>query len=190
MELVEGGDLRRLIGASRRLAPDRALQIFEEVLRALAVAHGAGIIHRDLKPENILIASDGGVKVTDFELGSARQDSARPALLSAGLDTAAPGGIVGTLAYMAPEQLAGEAVDARADIYALGIILFEMLTGERPHPGDQPSQLVPGLPAKVDALFQKCYTRREKRFASALAALEAVNTDRVAEVPIASMSTS
>ncbi len=163
MEYVEGRDLRRVLREERRLEPRRALRIFREILLAVKAAHDAGFVHRDLKPENILIGADDAVKVTDFELGRARVEAEQPSLASKDLATAASTGAIGTLAYIAPEQLSGGAVDQRADIYALGIILFELLTGERPQPGDKPSALVPGLPETVDRLFEGCYARLERR---------------------------
>ncbi len=174
MEYVEGRDLRRLLRDEKRLAPARALRLLEEIGLAVKAAHDAGVVHRDLKPENILVERGDRVKVTDFELGRARREAERPVLVSADLaSVAAASGVVGTLAYMAPEQHSGADVDARADIYALGIIFFEMLTGERPHPGDKPTDLVQGLPVGCDGLFERCFARLEKRFASVDELIEA-----------------
>ncbi len=96
-------------------------------------------------------------------LGRARLEAERPLLLSGGLASQVG---FGTAACLAPEQLGGEPVDQRTDIYALGVILFEMLTGERPHPGDKPSELAPDLPAELDEVFARCFARVEKRFNS------------------------
>ncbi len=163
LEYVAGQDLRRLLETETRLPCGRALGLFQQVLLGMQAAHQAGIVHCDLKPENILVSPDDQVKVTDFELGRARLEAERPLLLSGGLASQVG---FGTAAYMAPEQLGGEPVDHRTDIYALGVILFEMLTGERPHPGDKPSELQPDVPAELDEVFARCFARVEKRFNS------------------------
>jgi serine/threonine protein kinase len=131
MELVEGDTLR--VGVERGIPLDRTLTIARQILEALGAAHRAGVIHRDLKPENVMVRVDGYVKVLDFGLAkwlpNSRDDhSLRP-------DASAlsrTGQIVGTLAYMSPEQIEGLEVDSRSDLFAFGIILYEMLTGRHP----------------------------------------------------------
>lgn len=125
-EYVRGETLREEI-ARGPIAPDRARAIAAEIAGALAAAHDAGVIHRDLKPENVLIKSDGGVKVVDF--GIAQIEGPEATRLTRA------GSMLGTPAYMAPEQLLGQTVDGRADIYAWGIVLSEMLTGHHPLQG-------------------------------------------------------
>jgi serine/threonine protein kinase len=128
MELLEGESLRQLLRREKRLPPWRAVQIAMQVLAALRVAHGAGVIHRDLKPENIFITHVDGAdhaKVLDF--GVAKMLSHE-----VGQDTTA-GSLVGTLKYMAPEQIAGDPPDQRVDLYALGVLLYEMLAGAVPY---------------------------------------------------------
>jgi serine/threonine protein kinase len=131
MELVEGETLRARL--RRGLAVEASLEIARQMLEALAAAHRAGVVHRDLKPENVMIRSDGYVKVLDFGLAkrlpsvldSESEETARVSL---------PGQIVGTLAYMSPEQVQGQPIDARSDLFALGIVLYEMLAGHHPWP--------------------------------------------------------
>jgi predicted Ser/Thr protein kinase len=125
-EYVRGETLRSEI-ARGPIAPDRARAIAADIAGALAAAHDAGVIHRDLKPENVLIKPDGGVKVVDF--GIAQIEGPEATRLTR------TGSMLGTPAYMAPEQLLGETVDGRADIYALGIVLSEMITGRHPLQG-------------------------------------------------------
>ncbi len=136
MELVSGRPLRDSLRAGP-LSVERALEIASEVAAALAHAHAAGIVHRDLKPENVMIAADGRARVLDFGLavnvvppGSEGIDD-----LTTALRLTHPGAVVGTVAYMAPEQAAGRAVDGRADQFALGVMLHEMLAGRRPFAG-------------------------------------------------------
>ncbi|MFF3518040.1 protein kinase [Streptomyces sp. NPDC002573] len=129
MELIEGADLGSLI-ARGRLRVEYAVAVADQVCAALETAHRAGVVHRDLKPANLLMSPDGTVKVVDF--GIART----AATARAGLTAVAT--VVGTSAYMAPEQATGAPVDARADLYALGCVLHEMLTGEPPFTGEDP----------------------------------------------------
>ena len=131
MELVEGETLGDLL--LRGVPDERVLSIAKQVLEALAAAHAAGIIHRDLKPANIMVRGDGYVKVLDF--GLAKQMPAGAAIQrenSATQDASLPGQILGTMAYMSPEQIAGKGVDQRSDLFAFGIILYEMLAGRHP----------------------------------------------------------
>ena len=132
MELVRGRTLRDVLRADAPLQIDRALGILEPVLAALAAAHDAGIVHRDVKPENVLIAADGTVKVADF--GLARAVSTQT--LTADSDM-----LLGTAAYLAPEQVEFGTASEQTDVYAAGLLLFEMLTGRKAFPGDVPIQV-------------------------------------------------
>ena len=148
------------------MAPSKALALLEPVLSALAHAHRAGLIHRDVKPENVLIADDGRVKVADFGLAKA---------ISADTQHTATGGVlIGTVSYLAPELVVDGRSDARADVYAAGVLLYELLTGTKPHEGESPIQVAykhvhedvpppstvaPGLPAYVDALVARATAR-------------------------------
>ena len=129
MELVQGRTLR----ADRGASPTRVLQIFRMVFAGVRAAHSLAIVHRDLKPDNVMLSDDGRVVVMDFGLAR-RSDLAT---------ITATGSVMGTPAYMAPEQIRGEAVDARADQYALGVMLYEMLAGTLPFDGElDPLQLI------------------------------------------------
>ncbi len=166
MELVDGITLRDVIRKESPMPPARALALIEPVLSALAAAHRAGIIHRDVKPENVLIADDGRVKVADFGLARA---------VSADTQHTATGGVlIGTVSYLAPELVVDGRADARADVYAAGVVLYELLTGAKPHEGETPiqvaykhvhedvpppSRLEPGIPAYVDALVARATAR-------------------------------
>ena len=130
MEYLPGITLRELLREQRRLSLEQTVTIMHAVLSGLAAAHRAGIIHRDVKPENVLLAEDGRIKIGDF--GLARAASA---------NTATGQQLLGTIAYLAPELVTRGMADARSDIYALGIMLYEMLTGEQPYRGEQPMQI-------------------------------------------------
>ena len=164
MEYVPGQTLRDLLSQRGQLRPREALDIMECVLGGLAAAHNAGIAHRDVKPENVLLGGPRTVKVADF--GLAR-------LLSVTSFTKS-GMLIGTAAYLAPEQVSRGAADVRTDVYAAGVMLFELLTGRQPHTGDTPlavaykhvneavpppSSLVPGLPPSLDALVALATSR-------------------------------
>ncbi len=132
MEFVDGPPLTKIIEQAGALAPKRAAKIVQQTGEALAVAHDMGIVHRDLKPDNIMVAKtrDGEdmVKVVDFGIAKA-SDSAAQKVTKTGL-------VVGTPEYMSPEQLAGDKLDGRSDIYSLGLVAFNMLTGKLPFPSD------------------------------------------------------
>lgn len=128
-ELLEGGSLAALFGSGQRLSPAQAAHIGLQVIAGLEHAHGRGLVHRDVKPGNLLLDGRGNVTIADFGLARA---------LAASTVTAPVDGIVGTARYAAPEQGTGEAVDARADLYSLGLILVEAVTGEVPMVGDSP----------------------------------------------------
>ncbi len=170
MELVQGHTLRDTIGKEAPMSPARALALLEPVVSALAAAHRAGLIHRDVKPENVLIADDGRVKVADFGLAKA---------VSGQTKHTATGVLIGTVSYIAPELVVEGTSDARADVYAVGVILYELLTGVKPHTGETPIQVaykhvhedvpapsgaVDGVPDYVDALVARATARdREQR---------------------------
>src|SRR3954468_21320231 len=127
MEYVPGHTLRSVLRERLRLSPGEALAVMDHVLAALAAAHAAGLVHRDVKPENVLVTPDGRVKVADFGLARAAAGATV---------TAATGPIIGTAAYLAPEQVRDGTSDARSDVYAAGVMLFELLTGRQPFSGD------------------------------------------------------
>jgi serine/threonine protein kinase len=126
MELVEGPTLRELLDTEGRLAPERAAEIASRLASALAFAHGKAVIHRDVKPSNVLLPPDGGVKLADMGIARLLSPEALTATLS----------VRGTALYISPEQVRGDHVDHRADLYSLGCVLFEMLTGRTPFAGD------------------------------------------------------
>jgi len=128
MEYVRGRSVRELLNASGRLAPAQAADIIRQTLAALEHAHAKGIVHRDLKPENILITTDGVVKLTDLGLARAFADA----------KNTRAGAVTGTVQYLAPEQIRGEPADPRSDLYSLGIVAYELLTGELPYTGETP----------------------------------------------------
>src|SRR5215472_6788369 len=164
MEYVPGRTLRDLLSARGQLRPREALDLMESVLAGLAAAHEAGIAHRDVKPENVLLGDARTVKVADFGL----------ARLLTGTSHTKSGMLIGTAAYLAPEQVSRGAADLRTDVYAAGVMLFELLTGKQPHTGDTPlavaykhvneavpppSSFVPGLPPALDALVALATSR-------------------------------
>ncbi len=166
MEYVPGHTLRDTIVKDAPMSPERALAIIDPVLSALGAAHRAGLIHRDVKPENVLIADDGRIKVADFGLAKAVSADTQ--------HTATNGVLIGTVSYLAPELVVEQRADARADVYAAGVILFELLTGTKPHTGETPiavayrhvhhdvpapSSVRPGIPAYVDALVARATIR-------------------------------
>jgi serine/threonine-protein kinase len=173
LELVRGRTLRRVIAERGRLDPRTALAVLEPVLAALATAHDAGIVHRDVKPENVLVGDDGHVQVADF--GLAHAVTAAPHA-SRGLATR--GMLLGTVAYISPEQALGQPATRASDVYAAGIMLYEMLTGHPPHDGPTdyvvvrkhvdedvapPSAEVPDVPAEIDGLVAMATARDPAR---------------------------
>ncbi len=192
MELIEGRTARELLREAGRLAPREALELILPVLEALAAAHRAGLIHRDVKPENVLVADDGAVKVGDF--GLARAVDASPLTATAGL-------LLGTVAYLAPEQVARGVADARADVYACGVMLYELLTGRPPFEGPNalqvayqhlnedvppPSRLASDVPPAVDRLVAAATARDPEdrpRDATALLFRTRAVLDRLPQAP-------
>lgn len=184
MEYVDGPSLRAAVEQFGSSFPIPAVTaILRGMLHALAAAHRAGVIHRDLKPENVLLqhslerlaeVAETAVKVTDFGLGLSGGLTAQSMMQSGSLMTDEGRGISGTVAYMSPEQREGKPVDARSDLYSCGIVLFEMLIGERPQGTDLPGAIRPDVPHMLDRVFQRSYTRYERRFATAEEMLRAL----------------
>jgi serine/threonine-protein kinase len=176
MELVEGPSLRQLLDRSGALPIEDVIHLGVQIAEGLAEAHAAGIVHRDLKPGNVMVAPNDRVKLLDF--GLARID--RPFEASAaGVDPkeeiTKEGAILGTIAYMSPEQLMGRRVSSRSDIFSLGILLFELATGKHPFPGDtqtstlakilerEPQRLLqarPGLPRELERIVGRCLEKK------------------------------
>lgn len=164
MEYVPGRTMRDLLNERGRLGPRQALSLLRPVLAALGAAHRAALVHRDVKPENVLITDDGQVKVADF--GLARAESASKQTKT--------GLIIGTVAYLAPEQVVSGTANARSDVYAAGVLLFELVTGRQPHQAESPlavaykhvnevvpppSSVLPGIPPELDALVAAATAR-------------------------------
>lgn len=182
MEYVEGEDLASLLRRNGALAPRQAARIAAEVARALDAAHARGIVHRDVKPGNILIATDGRVKVTDFGIARAIAEA----------QLTLPGMTLGSVHYFSPEQARGEPASTASDIYALGIVLYECLTGRRPWEGDSaasvamarltgaapgPSDVMASVPPVLDAIVRRALApAAEDRFPSAAAMADALES--------------
>lgn len=163
MEYIAGCTLRDVLRERGALRPRAALDILESVLAALGAAHRAGFVHRDMKPENVLIGDDGRVKVADFGL-----------VRAVNTVTSTTGAVLGTVSYLAPEQIEHGTADPRVDVYACGVVLYEMLTGAKPHDGDSPavvlykhlhedvpppSAAVPGMAYELDELTASATAR-------------------------------
>ncbi|HEX4036102.1 MAG TPA: Stk1 family PASTA domain-containing Ser/Thr kinase [Solirubrobacteraceae bacterium] len=180
MEFLDGRSLDAIVREEAPLAPERAIEITEQVLRAARFAHRRNVVHRDLKPHNVILDEEGRVKVTDF--GIARAGAS---------EITQTGSIMGTARYLSPEQAQGNAVGPASDLYAIGIMLYELLTGAVPFEGESvvaialrhlsepprpPSQLVPSISPSLDAIVMRALEKApERRFADAdefLAALE------------------
>jgi serine/threonine-protein kinase len=175
MELIEGGTLRELLRERGPMPPHAVVAVLRPVLGGLGVAHRAGLVHRDIKPENVLISDDGEVKLVDFGLVRA--------IAEAGITSTSV--ILGTAAYLSPEQVLGSDTGPRSDVYSAGIMAFELLTGTTPFNGDSaitvanqrldqdvppPSSLIDGVPSQFDALIARATARSlDDRFADAAA---------------------
>ncbi len=176
MELIEGVELRSLTGDGRALPVSQALSIAAQVAEGLAYAHQHGVVHRDIKPANIMILADGAVKITDF--GIARMRTGADELTQTGM-------MLGSPKYMSPEQVIGKRADQRSDIFSLGVILYEMLTGAAPFNGENvtalmyqivnfappaPSAVNPAVPVLIDYIVAKMLAKPlEERYADAQA---------------------
>jgi serine/threonine-protein kinase len=191
MELVGGQTLRQRLEAGRILGRD-VVRIATGIARALARAHESGIVHRDLKPDNVMIDRDGEPKVLDFGLAKLRDEALAAEGEQASTATALTreGAVLGTPGYMAPEQLLGRPVDARADVFAFGVVLYEMATGVRPFRGrstmevaiqierdepERPSKVEPRVDRQLERVIERCLAKKpESRFASGKELLEAL----------------
>src|SRR5215475_11250349 len=166
LEYVAGESLNRILSREKRLPVERALKLAEEIAEALEYAHAQGVVHRDIKPANILITEAGRAKIADF--GIAKLNLAHFTL---------PGRVLGTPAYMAPEQLSGEGCDGRSDLFSLGVILYAMVTGHSPFQGNSattvcfkvanrepiaPSALDMTLPPQLDAVISRAMAKDPK----------------------------
>jgi serine/threonine protein kinase len=172
MELLEGRDLRDMIH-DVSLMPSRSVAIAAAVAEGLAFAHERGVVHRDIKPGNIMILPDGRVKIMDFGIARLHEPSVKTQT----------GVLLGSPQYMAPEQIVGQAFDHRADIFSLGLVLYEMLTGAKPFQGEDipelmfkvanmpatpPSHIAPDLPPVIDYIVARALKKRpDERYASA-----------------------
>ncbi len=180
MEWVQGRTLQEII-PPRGLALDRALELAIPMIDGVAQAHAAGIVHRDLKPSNVMVRDDGVVKVLDFGISKGEAETVADGKAFPP-DLTAEGRVLGTLPYMSPQQVLGLPVDARSDVFSLGVILFEMLTGVRPFHGDghatlaaailqQPApalERLAAVPADVDQVVHRCLEKEPgRRYASA-----------------------
>ena len=193
MELIEGTDLRRYLRSRGVLDIDRAVIIAHDIALGLGAAHRRGIVHRDVKPQNVLVGRDGSIKLTDFGIASVYKDINAERLTTTGMT-------LGTVQYYAPEQAQGEIVTPAADVYALGIVMYEMLTGRPPFDGDTPvavamqhiqdkptppSHLNPHIPRALEEIIMCCLEKLpERRFpdGNALArALEMLGQAEVAD---------
>ena len=188
MEFVEGENLRAILEREGRLETGRAVEFARQLADGLAEAHRQSIVHRDLKPENIMVGPDGDLKVMDFGISRSFAE-----------DVTVTGSVVGTPAYMAPEQAEGKNLDHRTDIYAYGLILYEMFTGQPTFQGDtavtlamkqvserptHPTKLTPSLPKRIDAAIMKCLEKDPaKRFQSVGEAFQALAGVTVPDAP-------
>ena len=193
MELIEGADLRRYLRSRGVLAIDRAIIIAHDVALGLGAAHRRGIVHRDVKPQNVLVGRDGSIKLTDFGIASVYKDINAERLTTTGMT-------LGTVQYYAPEQAQGEIVSPAADVYALGIVMYEMLTGRTPFDGDTPvavamqhiqdapippTQYNPNIPQVLEDIIMRCLEKvpemRYRDGSSLARALEVLGEEEMGE---------
>ena len=197
MEFIEGRSLAEIISAEGALLPERAADIASDVAKALDRAHSNGLVHRDVKPGNIMITTSGQTKVTDFGIARALSGDGDQTMTQTGM-------VIGTAAYLSPEQAQGNTIDGRSDVYSLGIVLYEMLTGEPPFSGDTPlaiaykhvrenpeppSRVNPDVPEGLDAITMKALAKNpDNRYSSAMEMQEDLqrfcNGQRVLATPL------
>ena len=191
MERVAGEPLSALVGRER-LSPDRVIHLGAQMAEALAHAHAHGVVHRDFKSANVIVCPDGRIKILDFGI-AIRAGTAGYQPLTREVTASVDGGgsVAGTLAYMAPEVLRGETADARSDIWALGVVLYEMASGRRPFTGGTPFELTSailtttapdpaGVPAGLQSIVRRCLAKapgeRYQQASEVRAALEAIGS--------------
>jgi len=191
MEFVEGESLRSVLNRFGGLPPRKAISVAQQICSGLKEAHAQGIVHRDLKPENVMIDAQGNVKIMDFGIARSMESLTR-----------LTGSMVGTPAYMAPEQVAGKAVDYRTDIYSLGLMLYEMFTGAQAFQADTavavalkqirempapPHEVDPSVPAAIERAILKCLEKEPEKRHQSVAELESVLRSQVsaAAAPVA-----
>ena len=208
MELVQGRPLTELIPPGG-LPVDRLLQLAIPLADAISAAHAHGITHRDLKPGNVLVTSDGRVKVLDFGLAKLADSASGPLTGVSELATkrlTAAGFIVGTVEYMSPEQAEGKPVDHRSDLFALGILLYELATGERPFKGDSSVSVLsailkdtpptvtdrrPDLPRELARVIRRCLEKDpERRLQTAIDLRNELEEIKTTTVPVSRDGTS
>jgi serine/threonine-protein kinase len=176
MEFIDGQPLADIVRSQGPLMPERAAEIAADVARALERAHAAGLVHRDIKPSNIMLNSQGQTKVTDFGIARAMTTDGEQTMTQTGM-------VIGTAAYLSPEQAQGHPVDPRSDVYSLGVVLYEALTGQPPFTGDTPlsiaykhvrenpvppSAVNPDVPPELDAIVMKALAKNpDNRYQSA-----------------------
>ncbi len=192
MEFIDGTTLKALLEKTSRLAPKAILPIMDDVSAALTYSHGRGVVHRDIKPANLMMLADGHVKITDF--GVARIENS---------SLTQTGTIIGTPAYMSPEQFRGELVNSRTDIYSMGVVLYQMLTGHRPYEGSlatiahkvlhteptPPSQVAIGFSPAFDPVVRRAMAKhRDDRYATAHDLALAVHEAAAAADPSATIA--
>ncbi len=193
MELVQGRDLRDVLRSEGPLLPRRVAEIGADICVAVSVAHSQGLVHRDIKPANILLTPDGAVKVADFGIARALDDSE---------SLTKTGAVIGTATYFSPEQAQGATADARSDIYSVGVVMYELLTGAPPFSGESPvavayqhvqqapeppSRLNPNVPPGLEAIVLKAMAKNpDDRYQSASEMVEDIDRLLAGQVPLAS----